>query len=74
MNNNQATIQKLEQMKFYGMARAFTSTMETGVKNQFTAWMILALNLLMRRVVSLYWKSLRIDTDENHRSLYLNCL
>jgi DNA replication protein len=37
MNNNQATLQKLEQMKLYGMARAFTSTMETGVKNQFTA-------------------------------------
>ena len=29
MNNNQATLQKLEQMKFYGMARAFTNTMET---------------------------------------------
>jgi len=37
MNNNQATLQKLEQMKFYGMARAFTNTMETGIKNQFTA-------------------------------------
>jgi DNA replication protein DnaC len=37
MNNNQATLQKLEQMKFYGMARAFTNTMETGVKNQFAA-------------------------------------
>jgi len=37
MNNNQATLQKLDQMKFHGMARAFTSTMETGVKNQFTA-------------------------------------
>jgi hypothetical protein len=24
-------------MKFYGIARAFTNTMETGVKNQFTA-------------------------------------
>jgi len=37
MNNNQATLRKLEQMKLYGMARAFTSTMETGVRNQFTA-------------------------------------
>jgi len=37
MNNNHATLQKLEQMKFHGMARAFTSTMETGVRNQFTA-------------------------------------
>jgi DNA replication protein DnaC len=37
MNNNQATLQKLEKMKLHGMARAFTNTMETGVKNQFTA-------------------------------------
>ena len=37
MNNNQATLQKLEQMKLHGMTRAFTSTMETGVRNQFTA-------------------------------------
>ena len=37
MNNNQASLQKLEKMKFYGMARADTNTMETGVKNLFTA-------------------------------------
>ena len=37
MNNNQATLQKLQQMKFYGMARAFTNTMESGSKKQFTA-------------------------------------
>jgi len=37
MNNNQATLQKLGQMKLYGMARAFTNTMEAGTKNQFTA-------------------------------------
>ncbi len=37
MNSNQASLQKLEMMKFYGMARAYTNTMETGVKNQFTA-------------------------------------
>ena len=37
MNNNQATLQKLQQMKLYGMARAFTSTMEVGSKNQFTS-------------------------------------
>lgn len=36
MNNNQATIQKLEKMRLQGMARAFRSTMETGAKNQFT--------------------------------------
>ena len=37
MNSNQASLQKLEKMKFFGMARAFTNTMETGVKDQFTA-------------------------------------
>ena len=37
MNNNQATLQKLNQLKFYGMARALTTTMEAGNKNQFTA-------------------------------------
>ena len=37
MNNNQATLQKLQQMKLYGMARAFTSTMEAGSNNQFTS-------------------------------------
>lgn len=37
MNNNQATLQKLGQMKLYGMARALANTMEAGNKNQFTA-------------------------------------
>ena len=36
MNNNQETIRKLEQMRLYGMARAFRATMETGVKHSFT--------------------------------------
>lgn len=36
MNNNQATLKKLETMRFYGMARAFRATMETGVKHSFT--------------------------------------
>ena len=36
MNNNQATLRKLEAMKFWGMARAFRATMETGVKHSFT--------------------------------------
>lgn len=36
MNNNQATLQKLEMMGLRGMLRAFRSTMETGVKNQFS--------------------------------------
>lgn len=37
MNNNQATLQKLEKMKLYGMARALAITLETGVRHQFTA-------------------------------------
>lgn len=37
MNNNQATLQKLGQMKLYGMARALTNTIEAGNKSQFTA-------------------------------------
>jgi DNA replication protein DnaC len=36
MNNNQATLHKLNQLKLYGMARALTTTMEAGNKNQFT--------------------------------------
>ena len=36
MNNNQATINKLEGMRLRGMARAFRATMETGVKHSFT--------------------------------------
>ncbi len=35
--NNQATMEKMQEMRFHGMMRAFQSTMETGVKNNFTA-------------------------------------
>jgi hypothetical protein len=36
MNNNQATLQKLNQMKLYGMARAYTTSIDVGGKNHFT--------------------------------------
>ena len=36
MNNNQATLRKLEQMRLHGMARALRATMDTGVKHSFT--------------------------------------
>jgi len=36
MNNNQETLRKLEQMRLYGMARAFRTTMETAIKHSFT--------------------------------------
>lgn len=35
--NNQATMEKMQGMRFHGMLRAFQSTMETGVKNNFTS-------------------------------------
>lgn len=40
--NNQATIEKMREMKLHGMLRAFQSTMETSVKNNFTADELLA--------------------------------
>ena len=41
--NNHATVEKLEQMKLYGMLRAFKSTMEQGpMKQSFTADELLA--------------------------------
>ena len=36
MNNNQATLNKLEGMRIFGMARAFRSAIETHLKNKFT--------------------------------------
>ena len=36
MNNNQATLNKLAQMRLPGMVRAFRATMETGFKQSFT--------------------------------------
>src|SRR6056297_1272104 len=37
MNNNQATMEKMEGMRLRGMARAFRNVIETGMKNQYTA-------------------------------------
>jgi DNA replication protein DnaC len=36
MNNNQATLDKMEKMGMWGMHRAFRSTMEAGAREQFT--------------------------------------
>jgi DNA replication protein DnaC len=36
VNNNQATLNKLEGMRLFGMARAFRSSIETHLKNKFT--------------------------------------
>ena len=34
--NNQATIEKMQAMRLHGMLKAFQTTMETGIKNDFT--------------------------------------
>lgn len=36
MNNNQATLRKMEQMRLHGMRRAFGNTIETGIKSELT--------------------------------------
>lgn len=36
MNNNQATLNKLEALRLHGMVRAFRATMDSGVKHSFT--------------------------------------
>ena len=35
--NNQGTLAKLGEMKLHGMTRAFRATMETGLKQNFSA-------------------------------------
>lgn len=35
--NNQATLEKLNRMKLYGMERSFTTTMQSNINNSFTA-------------------------------------
>ena len=42
MNNNQATISKMHGMRMNGMARAFQTTIETGIQSQFTIDELLA--------------------------------
>ena len=37
MNSNQATLERMQQMKLHGMVRGFRSSMESGTKHQFTA-------------------------------------
>jgi DNA replication protein DnaC len=57
MNNNQSTLNKLEQLRLFGMARAFRATMETGVKHKFTA------DELLSHLVDAEWD------DRNNRKL-----
>jgi len=42
MNSNQATVTKLHEMRMHGMARAFQTSLETGISNQFTPDELLA--------------------------------
>ena len=37
MNSNQATLERMQQMRLHGMVRAFRGSMESGTKQQFTA-------------------------------------
>jgi DNA replication protein DnaC len=49
MNNNQATLEKMERMGMWGMQRAFRTTMETGIRNDFTP------DELISRLVDAEW-------------------
>jgi hypothetical protein len=53
MNNNQANLNKLEQVRLLGMASAFRLTMETGIKHQFTP------DELLNRLVDSEWDDRR---------------
>ena len=57
MNNNQATLSKLEQLRLHGMARAFRTTMETSMKQSLTA------DELIGHLVDTEWD------DRNNRKL-----
>ena len=56
MNNNQATLQKLDQMKLHGMSRAFRGAMESGAKNHFTP------DELLSHVVAVSYTHLTLPT------------
>lgn len=49
MNNNQATIAKLKDMRLHGMAQAFQTTLETGMNQKFT------LDELLSHLVDVEW-------------------
>jgi DNA replication protein DnaC len=49
MNNNQATITKLKEMRLHGMAQAFQTTLETGMNKRFT------LDELLSHLVDVEW-------------------
>jgi DNA replication protein DnaC len=53
MNNNQATLEKMHKMGMWGMQRAFRSTMETGLKADFTP------DELVSRLVDAEWDERR---------------
>ncbi len=55
MNNNRATLTKMREMKLYGMAGAFETTLETGQDTKYT------LDELLTHIVDSEWD------DRNHR-------
>ncbi|MBF9019061.1 MULTISPECIES: IS21-like element helper ATPase IstB [unclassified Oceanispirochaeta] len=50
MNNNQATLSKLEEMRLHGMSRAFQSILETGMNQKFT------IDELLTQLVDTEWE------------------
>ena len=56
MNSNQATLNKLEGMRIFGMARAFRSAIETHLKNKFTP------DELLSHLIDAEWDDRREET------------
>ena len=50
MNNNQATLSKMYEMRLHGMARAFQNILETGINHQFT------IDELLTQLVDTEWE------------------
>ncbi len=58
MNNNQATMSKLHEMRLNGMARGFQNILETGMNNQFT------IDELLTQLVDTEWEDRIIRKQE----------
>ncbi|MBF9013975.1 MULTISPECIES: ATP-binding protein [unclassified Oceanispirochaeta] len=58
MNNNQATLSKLDEMRLHGMSRAFQSILETGMNQKFT------IDELLTQLVDMEWEDRIIRKQE----------
>jgi DNA replication protein DnaC len=61
MNNNQATLSKMYEMRLHGMARAFQNILETGMNRQFT------IDELMSQLVDTEWDDRTMRKQERLR-------